>query len=46
MRDSVRTEANDCKKGHVDVAVGAYEMIRHKIVSFRATSKPFRSSAG
>ena len=47
IRDAVRTEANVCKEGSVDGdAVGADEMIRDKIVSLRATSKPFRSSAG
>jgi hypothetical protein len=48
IRDAVWTEANDCKEGSVDDndAVGADEMIRDKIVSLRATSKPFRSSAG
>jgi hypothetical protein len=47
IRDAVWTEANDCKGGNVDgVAVGADEMIRDKIVSLRATSKPFKSSAG
>ena len=44
IRDAVWTEANDCKEGSVDVE--ADEMIRDKIVSLRATSKPFRSSAG
>ena len=47
IRDAVWTEANDCKEGNVDDdAVRADEMIRDKIVSLRATSKPFRSSAG
>lgn len=47
IRDSVWTEANDCKEGSVDGdSVGADEMIRDKIVSLRATSKPFRSSPG
>ena len=47
IRDAVWTEANDFKEGSVDDdSVGADEMIRDKIVSLRATSKPFRSSAG
>ena len=47
IKDAVWTEANDCKEGSVDDdSVGADEMIRDKIVSLRATSKPFRSSAG
>ena len=46
IRDAVWTEANDVKEGNVDVAAGADEMVRDKIVSLRATSKPFRSSAG
>jgi hypothetical protein len=47
IRDAVWTEANDFKEGNVDdVAAGADEMVRDKIVSLRATSKPFRSSAG
>ena len=46
-RDAILTEENDCKEGNVDdVDVEADEMIRDKIVSLRATSKPFRSSAG
>jgi hypothetical protein len=44
IRDAVWTEANDCKGGSVDG--DAVEMIRDRIVSLRATSKPFRSSAG
>ena len=44
IRDAVWTEANDCKEGNVDDV--ADEMIRDKIVSLRATSKPLRSSAG
>ena len=46
MREIVRTEANDCREGNVDDVGKADEMIRDKIVSLRATSKPFRSSAG
>lgn len=47
IRDAVWTEAYDCKGGNVvGIAVGADEMIRDRIVSLRATSKPFRSSAG
>lgn len=44
IRDAVWTEVNDCKEGNADDT--AEEMVRDKIVSFRATSKPFRSSAG
>ena len=47
ISDAVWTEANDCKKGNVDDdAVETDDMILDKIVSLRATSKPFRSSAG
>ena len=47
MSDAVFTEAKDWRDGSVDVdADGAEEINRDRMVSFRATSKPLRSSAG
>lgn len=47
IRDVVCTEANDWRLGRlVDVVWGAREIVRERMVSLRATSKPFRSSAG
>lgn len=41
MRDAVWTDAKDCNDGSDEEPI-----VRERIVSFRATSKPFRSSAG
>lgn len=47
IRDVVWTDANDWRLGRfVDVVWGASEIVREMMVSLRATSKPFRSSAG
>jgi hypothetical protein len=45
IRDFVSTEANDCNLGRVEEAEDC-DTIRERIVSFRATSNPLRSSAG
>ena len=46
MRDAVCTAAKDWSKGRRVAVRESEEMVRVRIVSFRATSKPFRSSAG
>jgi len=47
ISDAVSTEAKDWRDGSVDGdRDGAEEISRDRMVSFRATSKPLRSSAG
>ena len=47
IRDAVCTEMKDWRDGNFDGnAEGAEEINLDKMVSFRATSKPLRSSAG
>jgi hypothetical protein len=45
MRDTVFTEAKDWSVGKEE-EVGKEDMMRERMVSLRATSNPFRSSAG
>ena len=47
ISDAVCTEMKDWRDGNIDGGPeGADDINRDKMVSFRATSKPFKSSAG